>query len=220
MDFRQSNQSSGRQSAPAPSAQAAPPITDPTAPRNSKKASGPEVVNAQWLRIMNFIVLVGIAVLVAGIAFAFTRSNPGNESKYVKSSNYQAVFLNNGQVYFGKIANINAQSVELQDIYYLTQSASSTTATSTANSNYTLVKLGCQQIHDPLDQMVINRDQVTFWENISDDGQVVKNINSFKKQYPKGPDCTQVSNQTQASDTSSTQGGASSTTQGASTTKP
>jgi hypothetical protein len=84
----------------------------------------------------------------------------------------------------------------MSNIYYLTQNGDN-------SSNYSLVKLGCQQIHDPLDQMVINRSQVTFWENLNADGKVVKSIQQFQKENPNGPDCSQVSNQTQASGSSS-----------------
>lgn len=132
------------------------------------------------------------------------------EAKYVEKDKYQAVFLNNGQVYFGSIRELNNQYVRLGGIYYLTQG---TDASGKTSSNYTLVKLGCQQIHYPQDQMLINRDQVTFWENLENDGQVVKSIKEFQKQNPKGPDCSQVSNQTQASDTTNTQGSSSTTNQ-------
>ena len=42
-----------------------------------------------------------------------------------------------------------------------------------------LQKLG-SELHGPEDQMVINRDQVQFWENLKDDGQVVKAITTYK----------------------------------------
>lgn len=143
-----------------------------------------------------------------------------NESKYVQSSDYQAVFLTNGQVYFGKVKAINSDFIRLENIYYLTQtSASGSSSDQSSNGNYTLVKLGCQQIHYPLDEMVINRSQVSFWENLNAKGKVVTSIAQFQKSNPNGPDCSQVSNQTQASSNSgtqasptSTQGNSSSTT--------
>ena len=67
-----------------------------------------------------------------------------------------------------------------------------------ASSDYTLIKLGCQQIHYPTDQMLISRDQVTFWENLNKDGKVAMSIEDFMKKYPNGPDCSQVSNETQS----------------------
>jgi hypothetical protein len=57
------------------------------------------------------------------------------------------------------------------------------------------VKLGCE-LHAPFDQMVINRDQVTFWENLQDDGQVAKAVATFKKENPNGQKCADTSNST------------------------
>lgn len=166
------------------------------------------------MRGIYLLFLVGIAVLLLCIVLGIGHgSSTTNEAQYVQGSKYQAVFLNNGQVYFGHIQSLNSQYVRMTNIYYLTQSGDS------SSSNYSLVKLGCQQIHDPLDQMVINRDQVTFWENLSDSGKVVKSIQQFQQQNPNGPDCSQVSTQTQASGTSSQSSQNSSTTgTGSSTT--
>ena len=198
MDFRQTTQNSGRPSVVTPAS-----IT-PEHKDDKERGSVRGKLAGKWTQILTLIVLVGTAVLLACIALAFTHSTNTNEVKYVTDSKYQAVFLNNGQVYFGKVASLNDKYVRMTDVFYLTQSGDST------SSNYSLVKLGCQQIHDPTDQMVINRDQVTFWENLQDNGKVVTSINQFKKQNPNGPDCSQVSNQTQAS-TSPTQGGTGST---------
>jgi len=157
-----------------------------------------------WLQIFNGILLVSIALLIGLVALAITHVTSSNEGKFVDTSKYQAVFLNNGQVYFGNITNLSTQYVRMANIYYLTQGT--TSGSNTASNNYSLVKLGCQQIHDPYDSMIISRDQITFWENLQDNGKVVSSIKQFIKQNPNGPDCSQVSNQTQASNTSGTQG--------------
>jgi hypothetical protein len=144
-----------------------------------------------------------ILVVAVIVALAFGKTN--DQSKFVKDKQYQAVFLTNGQVYFGNISDVNHDFIRLNNIYYLTQNT--TTASNgqtTTDGNYTLVKLGCQQIHDPVDEMVIQQSQVSFWENLNDSGKVVTSIHQFQKQNPKGPDCSQVSNQTQASSTSNT----------------
>ncbi len=205
MDFRQITQpNNGR-----------PPVT-PQAPvspehRESKGVQS-KPKHRSWLQLFSGILLVGIAVLLACVAVAINRGGSDNENKYVDTSKYQAVFLNNGQVYFGHIADLNNSYLRMTGIYYLTQSGNASgSSTSSSSSNYSLVKLGCQQIHDPLDEMVINRDQVTFWENLQSKGKVVKSIQQFQQQNPNGPDCSQVSSQTQAS-SSNAQGSATDTT--------
>ncbi len=203
MDFRQSFQQSNRGDAQAPAAAA------------GNESVAKKVVNGvsrpSGLGILNLVVLVGALLLIGLSAFAFLANKPANEQKYVNNDQYQAVFLNNGQVYFGKVDALNSRYIDLSDVYYLTQSA--TTGTQQASSDYTLVKLGCQQIHYPDDQMLISRDQVTFWENLSKTGKVAKSIADFKKQNPNGENCKEVSNTTQST-TAPTQstGGATQTT--------
>ncbi len=203
MDFRQITQPAGsRPAAPATPTQSPP-------ERQESKQNTMNKGKFNWLQIFNGLLLIGIALLIGLVALAITRVTNSNEGKFVDTSKYQAVFLNNGQVYFGNITSLNNQYVRMSNIYYLTQSASSTSSTNSSSSNnYSLVKLGCQQIHDPYDAMVINRDQITFWENLQDGGKVASSIKQFIKQNPNGPDCSQVSSQTQAS-SSSTQGNTS-----------
>jgi hypothetical protein len=56
--------------------------------------------------------------------------------------------------------------------------------------------------HSPEDEMIINRSQIAFWENIKDDGKVVQAIKQFKQQNPNGPNCSQQSSsQTQPTTT-------------------
>lgn len=202
MDFRQSFQQTNRSDAPvAPAASGS-----GAASKSSKSGARPSGLN-----VLNVVVMVGAALLVVLTAFAFVFNKPANEQKYVDTSLYQAVFLNNGQVYFGKVDTLNSNYIDMKDVYYLTQS---TTANAQQSSDYTLIKLGCQQIHYPEDQMLISRDQVTFWENLSKDGKVTKSIADFKKQNPNGENCKEVSNETQSTTapTQSTGGATQSTT--------
>lgn len=209
MDFRQTIQSNNSRPNSVNAAPAAP-------ERKEGKGSGRLSGGGQtpWVRILTVALLVGIVVLLVGIALAFSRGGD-NESKFVDTSKYQAVFLNNGQVYFGDIQDLNDNYVRMTNIFYLTQSGSG--SSSSSSNNYSLVKLGCQQIHDPLDEMVINRDQVTFWENLNPNGKVVSSIKQFQQQNPNGPNCSEVSTQTQASGTSGTAQNAGSATQGTTT---
>jgi hypothetical protein len=72
--------------------------------------------------------------------------------------------------------------------------------------------------------MVINDEQVLFWENLQDSSQVVKKIGESVKQNPKGTCSTGTTGTTnQATPNASTQASPSTSTQpstGTSTTKP
>jgi hypothetical protein len=103
----------------------------------------------------------------------------------VKTKQYQAVFLTNGQVYFGKVSNIDSGYVKVTDIYYLQVQQtvqpkdSSAAAASANNQQVSLAKLG-GELHGPEDVMYVSRQQVLFWENLKTDGKVAKAISDYK----------------------------------------
>lgn len=173
-----------------------------------------------WGKIGALALLFGCTLLVVALAFLIAFSGR-NESKLIDSSRYQAVFLNNnstsGQsVYFGHITKLNSQYLVLQDIYYLSTPSSSS---SSSSNSYSLTKLGCQQLHDPFDQMVINQSDVAFWENLHNGGKVVSAINQFQKSNPNGPNCNQTSTSVGTSSTT-TQNTSGSPAPSSSTTSP
>lgn len=168
---------------------------------SSSNGSGKKVRSGKFggltkIGAMSF--LIALALIVAGTIFAmmfFDNKNP--EASSVDKNKYQAVFLNGGQVYFGKVTDLNSKYTRLNDIFYLrvNQQVQPDQQSSNTGNDVSLVKLGCE-LHGPQDQMVINREQVIFWENIKDDGQVVKAINEYKKQYPNGEQCQQSNGNT------------------------
>ena len=157
--------------------------------KNNFKKKNNFLVKDKFTRIGQSILLFAVSIVLIGLLvfLAFGTKNT-NEDKFVDGNKLQAVFLNTGQVYFGNIRAINSQYLDLVNIFYL-QSSSSSSKTS---SNVTLVKLGCE-LHAPLDQMVINTSSVTFWENLSPNGQVSKAVSTFWKQNPNGQKCSDQS---------------------------
>ena len=147
------------------------------------------------LKYISFVLLIAVTILIVAAILGLVTGAPKKESKFVDSKNLQAVFLNNGQVYFGNITNLNDKYLELQNIYYLrvnqTVQPNQTNSSSSSNSSndVSLVKLGCE-LHGPADQMLINSDQVTFWENLKSDGQVAKAVSDYVKANPNGQNCS------------------------------
>ncbi len=137
-------------------------------------------LGVKFMRVEMFTVLLGIALLLVAVALYAGLSSPGAESKQINSKQYQAVFLTNGQVYFGKITDLNNKYLVLKNVFYI-ENNSSSSATTTENSNYTLRKLGATELHLPEDKMVVNRETVTFWENLKDTSQVVTKIGEYYK---------------------------------------
>lgn len=176
----------------------------PTSTTSSNSVSS-KLLSGKWLERGSFVLLVAVAVIILALAgLAFFSGN--NEAKAVNKDRYQAVFLNNGQVYFGNVRGLNSRFIDLRNIYYLQTNEQNATAQQNAGSNnVSLVKLGCE-LHAPFDQMVINRDQVIFWENLKDDSQVVKAIGQYKKDNPNGQTCnTSSQNSTQQAPSTNTQ---------------
>jgi hypothetical protein len=150
------------------------------------------------------VLLFAGTILVVSLLVLLYVGN-GREDGYVDKNKEQAVFLASGQVYFGKIKSINKQYVDLQQIYYLNVNQqvqpSQKDANSNSNQSVSLVKLGCE-LHGPTDEMIINRDQVTFWENLKGDGQVTKAISQWVQQNPNGQNCSQNSSSNSSSNSS------------------
>ncbi len=159
-----------------------------------------------------FLVLA-VLVLGASILFGAIYSEKVKNANMVNldSSKYYAVFLSNGQVYFGKIAGYNTTNPSLSDIYYLQLAQSPQAATdgqqatddqgtatdtntegqvleqpgqTTDSQGLTLIKLG-EELHGPEDSMILNKDQILFVEQLKDDGKVVKAIADYKANKDK-----------------------------------
>lgn len=157
-------------------------------PTSSRRPKG------KLARVAALLSVVAVAVLLGLLIFLIGLNRPKSEGQLVDSNKYQAVFLNGGQVYFGKVRELNKQYVTLDSIYYLrvneqaAEGEKTNQQTTNSNQQISLAKLGCE-LHGPEDKMVINREQVTFWENLKDDGQVAKAIAQFIQQNPNGQNC-------------------------------
>jgi len=143
------------------------------------------------------VLLVLILIFLVGGASAYLynydkqQNQPVNttatEASQVNTKEYQAVFLTNGQIYFGKLTTITSSYIKLTNIYYLESQGSqgsSTSSTSSTNSSsgtskVVLVKLG-SEIHGPEDAMQIYRTQVMFWENLKPSGDVTQAIDKYQ----------------------------------------
>lgn len=168
------------------------PAAPSAAPGRAPHASGGKKQRGKWLSIVSVFLLVATALLVAMVTFSMATSKEKKADEYIDSTKFQAVFLEGGSVYFGKLRELNSQYATLDNIYYLrvNNEGQSGENASQAQQDVSLTKLGCE-LHGPQDRMVINADQITFWENLKDDGQVAKAIAEFVKQNPDGQKCAE-----------------------------
>lgn len=132
------------------------------------------------------VIIFAVVLISAGIFLSFLVLRNSSTTAHIDSGKYQAVFFTNGQVYFGKLSPLSGGYLKLEDIYYLqtkTDDASSNpqeTATETAN-DVELIKLG-NEIHGPEDEMIVNKDQVLFFENLKQDSRVSQSIKTYQTQ--------------------------------------
>jgi hypothetical protein len=183
----------------------------------------PKLDSGKWGRMGVFVALIAVVCLIVALIVLVGASNntlaDKTEASYIKTNKLQAVFLNTGQVYFGNIATLNNNYLVLTDIYYLqTASTGSGSSSTTSNSNVSLVKLGCE-LHRPYDQMVINRSQVTFWENLQSDGQVATAVAKYQQENPNHT-CTDQSTSAGTSTGTAAQGATSNSGSSSTTTNP
>ncbi|MBU6389696.1 hypothetical protein KGQ71_04250 [Patescibacteria group bacterium] len=145
------------------------------------------------------ILIVIVVLLIVGVGYVVAKKNNwtiGSNSIIKDSgsniSDYSAVFLTNGQVYFGKIySDSNDQTLDLKDIYYLQvnqqvqpDQKNSSSSSSSQQPNIQLVQLG-NELHGPDNRMLINRAQIVFTESLKNDSKVVKAISDYQKSQNK-----------------------------------
>ena len=144
----------------------------------------------------NKIVFIGtliaiIVLLLAGfLVNKYTSINLFgiNSSPAVEfANNYSAVFLSNGQVYFGVVSYQDddrlGDYIILKDIYYLQVSNPLQQVPPDGTQQQpqlTLVKLG-NELHAPEDYMQINSRHILFIEKLKENGKVVQAIQQYKK---------------------------------------
>ncbi|MBI4101229.1 hypothetical protein HY441_02025 [Candidatus Microgenomates bacterium] len=131
-------------------------------------------------KILVALLIVASLLVIATMALGLL----SKRDRFVNDNQYQAVFLSNGQVYFGQLSGLNDKYVVLENIYYLQQDQNQQVQSGdnqNQQTNVSLVKLG-NELHGPEDQMFIARDQILFWENLKADGKVSQAIKNQKQQ--------------------------------------
>jgi len=119
--------------------------------------------------------VLGILILILYFGGVFSRFDLDKNK-----GEWQAVFLDNGEVYFGKVAAVNDEVVIMNNIFYLQnkEALQQGAQTKNQNSDINLIKLG-NELHGPKDEMRINKGQVFFVEDMKDDSKIVKAIKDY-----------------------------------------
>lgn len=127
----------------------------------------PRVVYFKKVRIFLFIF----------IALTYV-SGCSEKPKIQLATEYQAVFLDNNQAFFGKMENPSSEYVLLKDIFYIQQQVNQ----ETKEVKNILIKRGSEW-HGP-DRMYINKGHIVIIEPVSPDSQVAKLIKEAEEKKP------------------------------------
>ncbi len=140
--------------------------------------------------VVKVIIFVLVIIVLLGGLFAVSKYTPWNILNLSKGNStasakgWEAIFLTNGQVYFGRIVKQSNDTIDLKDIYYLQVTGQiqpapeNQAAAAQQEQQLSLVKLG-DELHGPKDYMVINRNQVLFTEELKEDSKVVDAIKRY-----------------------------------------
>lgn len=143
-----------------------------------------------WLRFASVMLLFSGTILVVAVLVSIVIGGPKDEAKYVDHSKLQAVFLN-GVTYFGHIQALNSKYMRITGIYYLQVNQQIQPKDKQQASKLELVPLGCE-VQRPQNEMLVNRDQIIFWENLKDDSglnTVPGRIKKYEVDFPNGKPC-------------------------------
>lgn len=156
-------------------------INNPITGRNNQSANGGKKQGQSKGKLFTIIISIAV-ILIAGVTgFVCYKSSLVS---HIDNGKYQAVFLSNGQVYFGKLEKMSGGYFKLTDIFYLQTSDENTTTvqdSSNDSSDVELIKLG-SEVHGPEDEMIIDKDQILFFENLKTDGTVTSSITQYYEQ--------------------------------------
>lgn len=88
----------------------------------------------------------------------------------VGHAKYQAVFLSNGQTYFGRYLDRLGPYVKMEDVFYIQQTPSQTQG---APADTKIVRRG-DELHQPSAEMLIAKNAILFVEDLLPDSQVAQ----------------------------------------------
>jgi hypothetical protein len=122
-------------------------------------------------RLLPYLLMI-IVCLFALSGCSLVNSESGGTPK--ATTEYQAVFLDNGTIYFGKLENAGSKYPLLKDVYYIQSGQDPTTN----QINNVLTKRGSEP-HGP-DTMYINANHIIMIESVTSESKVAKLIQEAK----------------------------------------
>ena len=125
-----------------------------------------QMTRHDWL----FVLATGLflALLAIGVVWYAHRND-----QRINTGRYQAVFLDDGKVFFGKLQSMNDGQFTLSHVYYTVgqQQSADAAKTSLQAGNIQVIKAS-DEVYGPDDSISIRADKVLFWQNLRPDSKV------------------------------------------------
>lgn len=137
----------------------------------------------RWLRpLLAILLVIALAAIVAiSLRSLAVQGDPLGDT--VRRDSWQAVFLTNDRVYFGRLRAVDDDWYVLRDAYFIREKpgAAGDDAQDKGRAASQQVASVREELHGPDSDLVLNTEQVVLVENLSDDSRVVKAIDSLQE---------------------------------------
>jgi len=149
-----------------------------------KKISRPKAGEPREGLIKIIVFILAILVVSATAYFLFFRSKGAAINP--KTKDWYAIKLVDGEIFYGQVADVKADPVVIDNVYYnYDQAKEAGAAKDQANpaketGNLRLVKRG-QETHGPAGSMNVVRSQVLYLEALKSDSKVLQAILQYEK---------------------------------------
>ena len=136
--------------------------------------------------LAKIIMIIIVIIMLLAYSLIFKGGSTNLFGMQTDKSSYKAVFLTNGQVYFGKLTKETTDYLYIDDVYYIqvqdqVQPSTTEGGEPTTISVPTLMKRGTE-LHQPFGSLLISRAQVVAIENVGSESQVMQQIEQVSQQ--------------------------------------
>ena len=116
--------------------------------------------------------IAGIAIAIVGFVLLFAIVRWWDFAlPNLGAARYQAVFLSNGQTYFGRYIDRIGPYVKIEDAFYIQQTPTATEDQPQLPPESRLIRRG-SELHQPLPSVLIPRSAILFIEDLRSDSAV------------------------------------------------
>ena len=117
----------------------------------------------------------GIAVAIVAFALLFALVRWWDFALPSFGARYQAVFLSNGQTYFGRYIDRIGPYVKIEGAYYIQQTPTATEEQPNLPAESKLIRRGTE-LHQPLPYLLVPKTSILFVEDLRPDSSVAQFI--------------------------------------------